>query len=107
MPQIELSQLPLIHRPCALNPMKHPTDCDRESCGLYAVAMELVETLSYATHLPQAVIMEMLGNPRDPVLYEAWIQAIRDHIGDDATLCKFGRPLNPQENLPALPEPDA
>ena len=102
MPIVEVSQLPLIYRPCILDPKNHPLDCDRESCELYHEAMDLVEALAYATNRPQAEVMEMLGNPSDPTLYQIWKLAIRDYIGERAKLCKFGIPLPPREDAPPL-----
>lgn len=107
MPAIEVSQLPLIHRPCLLDPMAHPANCDRESCKLYPTAMDLVEALSHETDRSQADVMKMLGQPHDPVLYAAWKRALRDHIGDKARLCKFDIPLLPQDSPPELPAVDS
>lgn len=105
---LERSNLPLFQRPCLLDPAAHPADCDRESCGLYFLAMDLMEAISYQTRLPQAEVMRMLGNPRNPVLYEVWKQALREQIGAaKAKQCKFGEPLPSHDSPPALPEANA
>ena len=108
MTQMEKLNPPLIHRPCLLDPAAHPADCDRESCGLYFLAMDLMEAISYQTRLPQAEVMRMIGNPSNPTLYEVWKQALREQIGAaKARQCKFGVPLPSQDTPLALPEADA
>lgn len=98
-----MNEIPLIERPCLIDPAAHPTECNLRDCKLYPESLDFIEGISYATGRSIAEVMESLGNPKDAILYAVWKRAIEIEMGQRKSLCRFEGQLPPSDDTSLLP----